>query len=34
MAETRAGMLSDKVDQLNAEKSEKRPPAWQFWRRG
>jgi len=34
IAETKADMLSNQVDQLTAEKSEKRPPAWQFWRRG
>ena len=33
IAETKADMLSNQVDQLTAEKSEKRPPAWQFWRR-
>ena len=32
IAETRAGMLSDQVDQLTAKESESKPPAWQFWK--
>jgi len=34
IAETKADMLSNQVNQLSAQEGEKKPPAWQFWRRG